>query len=396
MAEVRRNLLIALALVAAVAGLYWLVEQLPWRYEQIDNGFDEEARRNPFLAAELFLRQQGVAVSSARGLSRLDELPPPAGATLLIHSSEGILNEAQTERLWQWIEAGGHLIMNVEHSATAPEGEGRSPLLQRLGVTAHPADGEEEGRFVEMPMLFPQRQQECPAEEPLLAVEFESEAEPLRLALRSATVLEAGGDFEAISAADESGARLMRLFVDGGQVTLLTGMGFWSNSRIACHDHAYFLWKMVEDGEVLILSHAQVPSLFTLLWQKAALAVTLALALLLAWLWRRGRRFGPLLPAAEGGRRSLIEHLHASAMFAWRNRAIAPLIERQRRGIRARMILRHPGYRRLPRPQQYALIAEAAAVDAAEVAQALEQEIPAKPQALTVLVQRLQQIRNRL
>lgn len=400
MAERRQALLISLLVVAALAGFYWGVQLLPWRYEEVDHGFTDEARRNPFLAAKLFLEQQNVPVSSARGLSHLDDLPAPEGGVLLIYSTEGILSSVQTERLWHWVEQGGHLIINANSFNDLSNGENRSPLLQRLGVAVRPVAGKSDrGRdrfFNTFSLFFDHRQGKCPDEEQVMEIEFKNEPENLKIALNSNAYLENRGKLESVAAVNNDGAQLMRYFIGAGMVTLVTDMGFWSNSYIACYDHAYLLWKMIGDGEVLILSHAYVPSLFTLLWQKAALAVTLLLLLLLAWLWRRSRRFGPLLLENHSRRRSLMEHLHASAMFSWRRGAITESIEALRRSIRARMILHHPGYKQLTRDEQYLLIARLTAIDPNEVSRVMSEAVTAKPQQLTELVQSLQQIRNRI
>jgi len=398
MSDLRRGLLYTLVVVLILAGLYWLVQQLPWRTEEVDNGFSEEARRNPFLAAELFLQRQNVPVTSARGLSHLKDLPAPQGGTLLIFSNEGVLNGAQTETLWQWVEQGGHLIINANTYNDLSSGENRSPLFNRLGVAVHPVveNAKRNSLLSAVSFLFNQRVGKCLDEKHVMELAFEGEEAPLKVALNSHSVLENLSEAETVATSNNDGIQLMRYYVGAGIVTLLTDMSLWSNRYLVCYDHAYLLWNMVSDGDVLILSHAYVPSLFSLLWQHAALAVSLLLLLLAAWLWQRSRRFGPLLMEDHSKRRSIIEHLHARAMFAWRNKYIDTLVEELRQAIRVRMVMRHSGYKKLTRNEQYESIARLCDMSPEDVAQAMTQTEFPKPQQLTELVQRLQQIRNRL
>lgn len=398
MAERTQKLVIALLVVAALAGLYWGVQQLPWPVEEVDKGFSEAARRNPFLAAQRFLEKNDVPVTPAKGVSHLDDLPDPAGATLILFSNEGMLSRARVDALWQWVEAGGHLILNANSYTDKQSGANRNLILQDLGLGAYPAADTGPGHtaFDSMVHWFGQRQAECLDAEHVLSLETGDGEKPLDIALRSNMVLVNHSELETIAAANDDGNQLLRYFIGDGMVTVTTRLSFWHNRYIACYDHAYLLWQMLGPGEVLILYHAQVPSLFTLLWRNAAFGVSLALLLLALWLWRRGRRFGPLQQQAEAQRRRLGEHLFASAMFAWRWQKIAPQVQGLRRAIKQIMERRHPGFRRLTGEQQFALIGRLSGCDAGRVAWAFAQQDIQKAQQLTELVQQLQQIRNRL
>ena len=95
-------------LIVAAAGiaLYFT----PWVEKAVDNGYDTEALRRPYLAAEQFLAEFAVEVKAKDGLELLDDLPP-LDHTLLIASSRRSLSERRSEALMAWAAAGGRLIL---------------------------------------------------------------------------------------------------------------------------------------------------------------------------------------------------------------------------------------------------------------------------------------------
>ncbi|MBP8203847.1 MAG: DUF4350 domain-containing protein, partial [Pseudomonas sp.] len=71
----------SLLLIFALIGIYLLSMLTPYE-ETIAHGPTPEARANPYLAAEQFLRKQGLNVQRADGLAVLKDLPS-VGQTLL-------------------------------------------------------------------------------------------------------------------------------------------------------------------------------------------------------------------------------------------------------------------------------------------------------------------------
>lgn len=75
-----------LACLLGAGGLYAWHKAIPYD-EVVDRGPSPEARANPYLAAEHFLRQQGVVVAHANGLERLADLPAKGHSLLLLGSA---------------------------------------------------------------------------------------------------------------------------------------------------------------------------------------------------------------------------------------------------------------------------------------------------------------------
>ncbi|WP_232347410.1 DUF4350 domain-containing protein, partial [Pseudomonas aeruginosa] len=129
----RRARFLLLAVLLLLAGLLaiFLASRLQPYTETIDLGPSPEARRNPYLAAELFLRKQGVTVSRADGLEVLKELPP-SGHTLLLLGSRSGMTPGQARRLLQWSEQGGHLVLIAERLWDEDEKKSGDLLLDSL------------------------------------------------------------------------------------------------------------------------------------------------------------------------------------------------------------------------------------------------------------------------
>lgn len=72
-----------LAVLVAALGVYLYLKATPYQVE-IDHGPSPEARANPYLAAQLFLRQHGLSVDHANGLDILPSLDPHRHSLLLL------------------------------------------------------------------------------------------------------------------------------------------------------------------------------------------------------------------------------------------------------------------------------------------------------------------------
>jgi hypothetical protein len=305
-----RLLWLALGLLALFAGgglLLWLHENLVQRDEEIHTDFDETVARNPFYMVEQLLTRLGRA---AHGVRRLNDLPEALAAedTLLVAVPTYVLSVAESRRLLDWVERGGHLIISVRHEY-APE-QGRDHLLNHFAVRSH----------ADTP----------PAPEPETVV-----LDPATLPLQVRF---------------QSGLRLNEAFWQQyrwgqGRVTLLTDIGIFSNARLPDHDHADFLWALSQQnpgGQVWLQYRTLLPSLAQLLWRHAWMPLLGFALTLLAVLWRYSRRLGPLLAPRAAEQRRLVEHLQASSRFLWRHGAGPTLLQAARHHT-LRRLHRHDG-----------------------------------------------------
>ena len=295
--------------VAGGAGL-WLSQNLVQRSEEVFTGYGEAAQRNPFYAAERLLTRLGRTVHSVR---RLDDLPNRLGTvdTLLVAMPTYALSaEDQRRRLVIWVIGGGHLVISVQHEFEMDE-QGHDPLLDSFRVNS--------------------RRVESASTEPV-SVELSDAMPPLQVQFQSSLRL--------------NGAFWMQFNWGEGRVTLLTDMGLFTNGRLADHDHADFLWALVQhnpNGQIWLQYRMLAPSLVELLWRHAWMPLVGLLLTLLAALWRSSRRLGPLLIPRSGEQRRLAEHLQASSRFLWRHGAGPVLLQAARQYTLHRLERRRPG-----------------------------------------------------
>ncbi|EGV19159.1 DUF4350 domain-containing protein [Thiocapsa marina] len=313
-------ILIVVALIGAV------LSQLERRTLQIEIGPSEEARRNPFLAAERFLARMEIPVASESGRERLRRLPPPTDTLVVRHT--GSLAPERRRALDQWLTDGGRLVVTASAPETAGAEEG--DLAAGYGVRPSTEDAK--------------RSAADDHTEVIAEIPVEGTGRPLRAAFSTERALETVAEPDmAIIAADR--LRLVRLPVGDGSLTVLAEDRFMTNAAIGEHDHALLMAYLLAPepgGTVWLLYDREMPWLGAVVWSAAPYAVISGALCLLAWAWAAGARLGPLQPVPSRDRRDLLEHLDASGDFLWRHGQADPLIKPTRRRVLERWRRRRP------------------------------------------------------
>jgi hypothetical protein len=174
----------------------------------------------------------------------------------------------------------------------------------------------------------------------------------------------------------ELGGRLLQYRVGAGLVTVLSDIGFIGNDEIGKRDHALLL-ALLAGGErrAWLLYSSDMPSLATLVWQKAPYLVTSVLLLCGLWLWRLTRRTGPLLASDALARRNLMEHLEAAAGYAWRVDRAQAMLRASRERLDRAWRRRCPALAWVDRQARCGWIAERTGLTSEAVEQALYGEV---------------------
>ncbi len=345
-------LLLLLAVVAGVA--VWFLENFERKSTEVRQGMSAEARRNPLLAGEIFLRRQGLDVKSLSGREYLTKPDEDIGVLLVKDLGPSLAPEREAALL-EWIEAGGHLI--VSPGRASDEDEPGNHLLESLGVrlVAYVESDEEESQ----------------ADNPV-SMEYTGYDEPLQVEFDIRRELMVERDDTDWLVPGLNGYHLVGFQLGRGFLTILSDNRFFTNTRIVEHDHALLLALLTEDqGAVRLLYSANMPSLLTLVWKNAAYAVLSALLLLLLSIWRLTYRSGPLLNTGEHARRNLLEHLQAGGEYLWKlDRAVA-LRERSAGIVEKRWLQRHPQLARLDQQQRCLWIGQRSGLSAQTVYETL-------------------------
>lgn len=401
----RRHLpLVVLALLLTALGAYLLSHLQPYD-EVVELGPSPDAKSNPYLAAEHFLRARGLNVQRAEGLASVRELPS-VGQTVLLLGDRQRMTPRQAERLLEWTAKGGHLLIVAERLWDEERGESGDLLLDRLGIQQHsspPADAEPDAE-TETDTAEQAAAETPPASEDanpypqLTQLYLENETAPAYIGFATDFHLYDAENRAHAWANSAEATHLLQLYHGDGLISVLTDSWIWQTEQIAEYDNAWLLWYLSQDSDVTLLYRAERDSLATLLLRHFPQALC-ALALLIALgLWHVGQRSGPLLPAPSLARRSLREHLRGSADFLLRRAGQPSLLQGLQQDILRRARRRHPGFERLAVAEQWQVLSRLSRLPTSAIGQAMR-PVPASrvPHADFIRqVTRLQTLRNAL
>ena len=403
-----------LLLVLGLLGIYLLGKLTPYQ-ETLEHGPDPQARANPYLAAEHFLRKQGLQVQRADGLEVLKDLPS-AGQTLLLLGDRNRMTPKQAERLLAWAAKGGHLLFVAERLWDEEAGKSGDLLLDSLGIQQYESeeldkDATETADKAPLANSEHDAQQAAepkPDEEPqadagnaypeLTQLYLENEEAPAYFNFDTDFHLYDAENRAHAWANSDAATHLLQLYHGDGLISVVSDSWIWQNQGIGEYDNAWLLWYMTQDSQVTLLYRADRDNLFSLLLKHFPQALV-ALALLLAFgLWHLGMRQGPMLLPASRHRRQLQEHLRGSADFLLRHNGQHSLLQGLQQDIQRRARHRHPGFERLAVAEQWQILSRLTRQPSSVISQAMR---PLPKQRLaaadfTRQVANLQTLRNAL
>lgn len=420
--------LVLLALLVLGGIGYYLYRNLEPYTETLEHGASPEARANPYLAAEMYLRGRGIHVTTARGMEVLDHLPSQ-GQTLILLGTRENVTPTQNARLLDWVKLGGHLIVTAESLWDEEEGKSGDLLLDQLGVqqflTADLKDKDEEktapsdGPSTDAADASPQHdakpevEDEHPDQASSAPDSEATEADPYpnltKLYLeneKAPAYIDFDTDYHLFDSKNLAYAwansgdstHLLQLQQGQGLITVLTDNWIWQNGELDAYDNAWLLWYLTQDSAVTLVYRADGTSLLTLLLRYFPQAMLAAALLLVLLLWRNGLRQGPLQPNPDRSRRQLEEHLRAGADFNLRQRGQLALLQGLQRDVMRRARQRQPGFDRLPVAEQWQALGRMTRMSVSAISQAMR---PYPQQRMAVAeftrqVAHLQSLRNAL
>lgn len=353
-----------------------------------------EAGYNPLYALKRALQEDGVRVDSRM---RMDLATHPLGErdTLLLLGDPRLIAPPEARRLLDWVNAGGHLIVRTPPRRTW-ERALDAPLLAQLRIVLKAHDAQ---------CVALQLRDEKPSQEFCSGRRFSfDQVQPelswgdLDAGYVYARLAHGKGRVDVLADTDflENGRPGAAAAVDLGALFGHRSRG--SGLREAAHQvlARQVLAPNYGRGVIHLVYAAQMPSLLrSVLSHGWPVWLPLLLAVL-AWLWARAQRFGPLRPAPAPDRRSLLEHVHASGQHLFRYGKGALLHAAVRQAFLTRLQRRDPVSAALAGEAQVAALAQRLQVDPARLRQALQVPGSREPAAFRDRVSLLIQLRNRL
>lgn len=421
------NIVLLLAVLACGLLLWWLIE--PYE-ETVFRGYSDEARRNPYLAAEQFLQNKVTQIESGNQLALLDRLQP--GSVLIINNTNAVLNQPRADELVQWLREGGNLIVAANYSSE----DDPDVLLSRFQITKEDVDdgffpGDADGFLQELEQLVEEAEREA----------FEQEAArrklemPEKLREQEANTIEGNQallEFEGMDyvlyadfsgsgslshpafylaedetweddqpfywAGNEVAVGFLQMEVGEGMLTVASDLNIWQPDQIGLFDHALLLEILTSYADhVVFLYGANVPNLLQQLWQHFSELILALSVLLLLWIIYHFRRFGPVQVLEYNRRRQYREHIATMAEYRWRQGEGETLLAGLRRDIAVRVFYRSSGTVNMDNKQQLAQrLMELIDITPKQASAAVGDQVPNDEMKFYVLVKLLQKIRNRL
>ncbi|TWC63999.1 uncharacterized protein DUF4350 [Pseudomonas sp. SJZ103] len=353
-----------MACLLGAGGFYAWSKAIPYE-EVVDRGPSPEAMANPYLAAEHFLRQQGLAVEHANGLERLTTLPAK-GNSLLLLGERGNMSPRQVGQFLDWAKSGGHLLVVAEALWDEEAGKSGDMLLDRLHIHQALSDEPDDPA--------PARKNKAPD---LTKLYVDNDTAPAYFSFDTDFNLIDPKHQAQFSANSARSSHLMQLDVGQGRVTVITDSDLWKTPAIGKHDNAWLLWYLAQGTAVTLLFNSNVDDLFTLLLRYFPQALVALIALIALALWQAGMRQGPIQAPAPKARRQLQEHLKASADFLLRRSGQGTLLQALQRDILRAARRRHPGFEHLDNTEQGRVLAHLTRQPSHVISQALG-PLPAK------------------
>lgn len=373
---------------------FWLSQHVTVVKERVDIGASPEVRSNPYLAMEYFLKEQKVTVQR---LANLQSIQPMADNvhTLILLQDANHLNAQQHTALLAWVAKGGHLIVSAQHNTVNQQ---QDSLLSHFGIQKQ-LSTELENTQAQVSKAddhnVSTKNKPSPA---LTRLYLENELSPAYLSFDTRYHLFDTDNRAHAWANSHIATHLLQLSHGHGLVTVLSDFKLWRNQHISHYDHAWLLWYLTQDSQVLLYNPPAQQGLLALIWQHFALACVLLISLLLLAAWSAAPRFAPIQATEQRSRRRLNEHLQASALFNLRYNGQRSLLTALQQDIQQRAQQRYPGFMQLGVTKQWQILQQLSRQPISTISQCMRPAAHHKlsMQAFTLQVQRLQELRNAL
>lgn len=361
------------ALVLLAAGLLaWYVSTLETRTVHYVTPARNAAAYNPLFVLQQALQELDYPVSSHRYVGAIEQ-PLMPGDTVVMLADGRRLNSRQARQLAEAVEQGLHLVALQPGGRRKQAAIDPGRLLRQLGFQANP-DCEQDS-----------------CDQRLLPPDGASVEQHDR---RQLSMRLGHGRVDLFTSLN---------FLRTGKVLPgreQTGINGFASDGLASADNQNKAWQLLAPnlgrGHVYLV-YDQRQDRWWMRLLRDGVMTWLPLALLLAgWLWARSQRLGPLLPDPEPERRSLREHIIASAHHLWRNGRGLSLYDQALAALHARIASRAPALAGLQGIALEQALAQRTGIDARQLASALRRPPAHDKTALAQRITVLMETRNLL
>lgn len=381
----RQTLIIIVAgILIAIATVWWFQRTFEYRTQEQEVGFEGEARRNVYLAAERFLQKYNMTVKSIPTVLDMKRMPSPDDV-LFIPTARYDLSPEKIQELLSWVEQGGHLIARARRMGSTIAGP-KDELFNALGVQTYVKSGNK-------PVVSDKSG--------VIDVHVNPGVEDKKVEFNMNRWMKDTGKHElSWSVTGANGSQLLEYSIGKGYVTLLSDIRFLTNSHIADNDHAAFVYTLVHldnrNRNIWIVRNGNMPSLLRIMSEKLTASLVASGVFILFWLWNITRRFGPVRSGEVTVRRSLREHITATGLFHWRNRNRSALFMGAKTALLEQISQARPLWTRLAQADLAGKLAKISNISPAKVLLVLQTDKADKEADFTQYIEIISMIRKRL
>jgi hypothetical protein len=137
---------------------------------------------------------------------------------------------------------------------------------------------------------------------------------------------------------------LLQFKIGKGLLSIASSLSFMRNSMIGEKDNVALFWYLVSQGspenEVWFIWRRDVRSFWEILFHYAWMFLASLFICLIFFIWKQGRRFGPVIKITDTVRRSIIEHVYASGRFLWNNKEHSTLLQALKQAVMNKLKLK--------------------------------------------------------
>jgi hypothetical protein len=332
--QFRTKIIVGLLLTLLIVGIvgYFLSQSIEIVKQEVYVGLKGQARTNQFLAAERLLLNRDFNVHHIYNEYQITRFMNDTG-TIFFSEIRDSFNPHTLEKLIGWVESGGNLIISA-----APYQEDIIShnyidyFLEYVNVEvdANPDIDFDEG--------------ESPLELQDIKFTLPGIAEELVVTLDNYIIL-CDTDNWASWIIEHNGYNLLLQFKIGkGLLSIASSLSFMRNSMIGEKDNVALFWYLVSQGspenEVWFIWRRDVRSFWEILFHYAWMFLASLFICLIFFIWKQGRRFGPVIKITDTVRRSIIEHVYASGRFLWNNKEHSTLLQALKQAVMNKLKLK--------------------------------------------------------
>jgi len=359
------NLLVHIVLVfTTIALAVWVYTKLDYEIVEKDQGYQGEAKSNPYLAAEFFLRRMGqnsekikLFTNKQKKLNHDD--------TLLVPSVRLAFDSRRSTDMLEWVTKGGHLIITGQPDAESNTNQ-RDHILDFLGLYLERQSlGDDSSGIEEEPVNVG-----IYDEDHFWQVDFDDYLIISKMTKFNSEIIWSIDDNERLHA--------LQIRSGQGRVTLLSDIRIFRNDYIESYDHAAFLLSLANDqleasanGVFYYSLFEDQMSLYQWLWENAKPFMISFLVFIIVVLWKLIPRFGPLINVQRPIRRKFLDHLSASGNYHWRQGHYNQLLIEVRKQLSNKVKVKHPEWTALSKHDQVIHFVELSNIEEAAIENAL-------------------------